>query len=507
MYRSSFAVFVLIAFYLLLCKPLMAQPAADRVAAIQKVSAKLDTIARRYAGGHQFPGFIYGLLVDGKLVHSFATGYANVEKQTPVTNQTCFRIASMSKSFTAMAILKLRDEGKLKLDDPVQMYVPEMLGQRLLSKDAESITIRHLLMHGAGFPEDNPWGDRQLEVSDQEMLDMIRKGISFSSVPGIAYEYSNMGYAMLGYIIKRVSGMPYQKYIDGVILANLGMKHTFFDYKKVDSSQLALGYRWVNKTWVNQPLLGDGAYGAMGGMITNLDDFVEYASFHQSVWPPKNTNEIGPVKRSTAREMHHPWNVPELNAGYRYASGRACPVVRSYGYGLGFSKDCNDRVSIGHSGGLPGFGSNWAFYPDYGIAIISFANETYAPASAFNTMLADTILAMTKLQPLAIKGAQFLEQRKNELVKLLPAWADAEASGIFAVNFFMDYFFGSLQTEATAIFKQAGAIKSIGKMTPENALRGSFILEGEIKNIEVFFTLTPENPPLIQEYNIKLINK
>ncbi len=501
--KNTYYAFCLVAGCLANSIHLIAQPIANRLQQIEKTYPVLDQLFRHYGENNHFPGFIYGIMVDGRLVHTASMGYTNVEKKTPVTAQSEFRIASMTKSFTAMAILKLRDEGKLKLDDPIQVYIPEMLGQRMLSKDAESITIRHLLTHGAGFPEDNPWGDRQLNISDFEMANMMRKGISFSNVPGVAYEYSNMGFAMLGSIIKRVSEMPYQKYIDDYILSPLLIRDTYWDYNKVDSSQLALGYRWVNGKWVKQPMLGDGAYGAMGGMITSMNDFAKYVSFHQSVWPPKNINEIGPVKRSSVREMQHPWNVPVLNAKYKYPTGRACAMVSSYGYGLRWSKDCDGRVSVGHSGGLPGFGSNWAIYPEYGIAIISFANLTYAPTSYFNTMLIDTMISLAKLRPLPKPVSPILEQRKNELVKLLPGWNNAEASEIFAVNFFMDNFLDSLRKEAMGLFTSAGKILKVGPMVPENNLRGSFILEGEKKNIEVYFTLTPENPALLQEYQIR----
>ncbi|MDB5275409.1 MAG: serine hydrolase [Ferruginibacter sp.] len=226
-----------------------AQTAGHRATAIESTFPVLDQIVKAYAEKNHLPGFTFGLVVDGRLVHTYSLGYTDIDKKTPVTTQSAFRIASMTKSFTAMAILKLRDEGKLQLDDLVEKYIPEMKGQHYLTSDAAPATIRNLLTHAAGFPEDNPWGDRQLAVSDNEMLAMIKKGISFSNVPGIAYEYSNMGFAMLGYIIKKVSGQTYEKYITSNILLPLGMTHTYWNYKEVPPSQLAHGYRWLNGNW------------------------------------------------------------------------------------------------------------------------------------------------------------------------------------------------------------------------------------------------------------------
>ena len=112
----------------------------------------------------------------------------------------------MTKSFTALAILQLRDAGKLRLDDSVQhLCAGSKRRPRCLTRDAPPITIRHLLTHAAGFPEDNPWGDRQLADSPDEFVKLLEAGISFSNVPGVAYEYSNLGFTLLGTIITRVS--------------------------------------------------------------------------------------------------------------------------------------------------------------------------------------------------------------------------------------------------------------------------------------------------------------
>jgi len=485
----------------------MTQTKADRIKNIEAALPAIDNLFKEYAGKNHFPGIVYGLVVEGKLIHTYSAGYTDADKKTMVNDQSCFRIASMTKSFTAMAILKLRDEAKLKLDDPAYLYIPELKNQHYVTSDATPVTIRHLLSHAAGFPEDNPWGDRQLAVTDDEMISMIKKGISFSNDPGLAYEYSNMGFAMLGYIIKKVSGQSYQKYIRDNIWIPLGMTHTYWDYNDVPANQLAFGYRWLNGAWVKQPLLKDGAYGAMGGMITSMEDFSKYVVFHLSVWPPGNNKETGPVSRSSVREMQHPWNVPSLNALNRYPSGRACPLVGAYSFGLRWTSDCDGLVKVGHTGGLPGFGSNWVVLPDYGIGIISFANLTYASAGNINTEAIDTLITLAGLQQRLLPVSSILNQRKSELVKLLPDWNNAEASGIFAVNFFLDYFPDSLRKEATAIFSKAGRIIRLHDFVATNNLRGSFIMEGEKSDVEVSLTLSPENPPLIQEYHIREIKK
>lgn len=473
--------------------------------AVKKAAPAIDNLYKYYADSLHSPGMVYAIVANGKILHSGNIGYSNVEKKYKANSSSAFRVASMTKSLVGMAILQLRDKGKLKLDDPVYLYIPELKDQKYLSTDAPEISIKNLLTHSAGFPEDNPWGDRQLGITDQQMLDMFKKGIQFSNVPGITYEYSNMGFAMLGYIIKKVSGKTYEEYINQYILKPLGMNNTYWEYNKIPEKDFALGYRYVNEKWVPQPVLHDGAYGAMGGLITTIEDFNKYISFHLTAWPPSNEKETGPLKRSSVREMDGPRQMGPLNANNKYPGGRFCPTIAAYGYGIRWVKDCEGRISIGHSGGLPGYGSNWMILPDYGIGVITFSNVTYAPATMINNHVLDTLINISALKPNKIPVSDILNQRKDQLIQLLPDWNNAMQSGIFADNFFLDYFPDSLKKEATEIFGRAGKITRVHEMIPLNNLRGSFIMEGEKGDVEIWFTLTPENPPLIQEYKIKFI--
>ena len=463
----------------------------------------VESLYKDFAEKNHIPGYSFGIVLDGKLVYASAGGYIDIPNKIKATPKSMFRIASMSKSFTAMAILKLRDEGKVKLDEPVKTYIPEMKGQQLTS-DAPQITVRHLLTHSAGFPEDNPWGDRQLAVTEDDFQDFIEKGVSFSNVPGVAYEYSNMGFAMLGMIIKQQSFSHYSDYIAKHIWKPLGMTDAAWEYSKVPANVLAKGYRWLNETYVEQPMLHDGIYGAMGGMIVSIESFAKYLALHEQAWPARNDPEDGIIKRSSIREMHQPWRLSGLNANYKYPSGRPSPLATAYAYGLRWSRDGEGRETVGHTGGLPGFGSNWQILPDYGIGVMFFANATYAPTSLANTMVLDTLVRLTGIQPRQLPASKILTQRRDQLVKLLPDFMGAQKSGIFAMNFFMDYFVDKMQAEAHSIFEKAGKVVSIGEVVPENQLRGYFDIKTTNGSVRVTFTLSPEKDPLIQEYHIKL---
>jgi CubicO group peptidase (beta-lactamase class C family) len=480
---------------------------SNRVQKIEAAFPIIENMYTEYAKKNHYPGLAFGIVVDGKLLFSGSTGYSDIENKIPVDSKSMFRIASMTKSFTAMAILKLRDEGKLELDDPVALYIPEMKEIKYLTSDSPLITIRHLLTHSAGFPEDNPWGDRQLADTDEQLILLIKNGISFSNTPGVAFEYSNLGFALLGKIITKVSGISYQKYITWNILEPLAMNNTEWEYKNVPDKKLAHGYRLVNERYKNEPLLNDGSFGAMGGLITSIKDFSKYISFHLSAWPPRSDDESSILKRSSIREIHKPSSFSDMELDFKYPSGRECPEIYSYGYGLFWIKDCSGIIFISHSGGLPGFGSNWKILPEYDLGIVSFANLTYANLSAINYQVIDTLIRIAELKPRELPPSNILLKRSDELFKLLPDWKDAESSGLFAENFFNDFILDSLIQTCNQLYDSAGTINGVKEIVPKNQLRSTFVIEGAKKNIEVFITLTPENPPLIQYVKFKEVSK
>src|SRR3954471_15650815 len=219
--------------------------------------ADVDRILAAYMAQRHVPGAAWGVIVDGQVAHLSAQGLRDVESAAPVDGDSVFRIASMTKSFTAMSILKLRDEGKLSLDDPAERYVPELKSLKYPTSDSPKITVRHLLSHAEGFPEDNPWGDRQLADSEAQLTEKMKDGIPFSNAPGLAYEYSNFGFAILGRMVSNVSGTRYPDYVAANILKPLGMMSTTLEPKEVAPNHLALGYRWEDEQWKPEPLLSN----------------------------------------------------------------------------------------------------------------------------------------------------------------------------------------------------------------------------------------------------------
>jgi serine-type D-Ala-D-Ala carboxypeptidase/endopeptidase len=159
---------------------------------IASMRAEVHAIIDDYRTSRHVPGTVYGVVKDGRLVLVEGLGVRDPQTRTPVDADTRFRIASMSKAFTALAILKLRDEGKVDLEAPAFRYVPELRRWKLPA-DARPITVRDLLHHTAGFVEDNPWGDRQQVLSEAEFSALMAEGMDFANAPGVRSEYSNYG--------------------------------------------------------------------------------------------------------------------------------------------------------------------------------------------------------------------------------------------------------------------------------------------------------------------------
>ena len=143
--------------------------------------------------------------------------------------------------------------------------------------------------------------------------------------------------------------------------------------------------------------------------------------------------------------------------------------------------------------------------PEYGLAVMSFDNVTYGGTSTLNIAMLDGIIATAGLEPRWLPPSLILETRKSQLVELLPDWKDAEESGVFADNFFMDNRLGDLVENTRQLYEEAGEIQGIGPMRAANQLRGSFVVEGDLRDIEVFFTLSPEPIPLIQQVRMRAV--
>ena len=475
------------------------QANVDRRAKLAQSFGEIDRLFAEFAKGAHAPGAAWGIIIDGELAHAGAMGVRDVSTNAPVDVDTVFRIASMTKSFTAMAILKLRDEGKLSLDDPAERYVADLKSLPYPTSDSPRITIRHLLTHSAGFPEDNPWGDQQLADTEDDLSRMLRGGIPFSTAPGTAYEYSNYGFAILGRIVSRASGVPYDDYVTRAILKPLGMTSTTLHPSRVPADRRAIGYRWEDDRWKEEPSLPHGSFGAMGGMLTSIRDLSRYVAAFLDAFPPRDGPETGPIRRASLREMQQPWRPSGLRAVRGNANNSLTLSSSGYGYGLGITQTCQFRSLVAHSGGLPGFGSLMRWLPDYGVGIIAFGNVTYTGWGRVVNDAFDRLAATGGLVAREVQPSRDLIAAQRSVSELISNWRDDLADQIAAGNLYLDRSKDRRRKEIDDLRATVGACQPPDRFDyVENALRGQWTLACERGKLQVSITLAPTMPPKVQ---------
>ncbi len=301
---------------------------------------------------HQ-PGLALGIVYDGELLWGKGFGYADIEAKTPVALDTRFRIASISKTFTAVAILKMRDAGALSLDDPVAKYLDWF---DLRYEGAPEITIRNLLTHTSGLPRDshNPmWTECEAPEWDEFVNEL--KSRPPTRPPYDKFAYSNVGYSLLGGIIEAVSGMAWADYLQLNILDPLDMRETRPAPQR-DDPLLATGYSQLDDNYQRKamPFFLMNGFEASANFASSINDLVKYAAFHLT------DEENAVLSPHSLRDMHRiHWLEPTWRSGY----------------GLGSMQYKLEDWSIsGHGGGYPGYLTGFTLCREHKTALIVLTN-------------------------------------------------------------------------------------------------------------------------------------
>jgi len=477
----------------------------QRVSKLKAAFPEVEKVFERFHSSRGLPGSVWGIVIDGELAYVKSFGVRDRAAHDAVTAKTAFRIASMTKSFTAAALLKLRDEGKLSLEDPVEKWIPEFKNYRYPTTDSVPLRLRQLVSHGAGFPEDNPWGDRQLAESDAVLGQWVKAGIPFSTTPDTAYEYSNYGFALAGRVIQKASGMSYRDYVEKRILLPLGMRASTMEPSAVDAKVRATGYgrRGTDEYFVI-PSLAHGSFGAMGGMVTTAEDLSKWVAYLLSAFPPRDGAEAGPVRRASLREMQRVQRTSDLlvereRPGLRANSG-------GYGFGLRISQDCKFEHIVGHGGGLPGFGSYMLWLPEHGVGMFAMTNLTYQGPSQALSDAFDVLRGTGGLRARVLPPAPVLTRMRDAvLASVWNRWDEKAVAAMAANNLFPDQPAEDRKREIEQVRRASGRCEAPGAVEAENWLRGRFRMRCERGEVDVAFTLAPTNPPRVQYLSFRHI--
>ncbi|MBI3745029.1 MAG: beta-lactamase family protein [Chloroflexi bacterium] len=473
--------------------------------ALEDALRAADAIADRVLSTRHIPGVAYGIVAGGRLVHDRGVGTLRVGEDARPDADSVFRIASMTKSFTAATVLSLRDEGRLALDDPIAAHVPELGGLRGPTADAPAVTIRHLLTMAAGLATDDPWGDRQQGLDLGAFAELLHGPLTFAWTPGTRFEYSNLGYGILGRAITNVAGAEYRDVVRERILGPLGMDSTGFLREEVPVERLALGYLWRDDAYVEEPMDPYGALASMGGIFTSVRDLARWVAFLTDAWPPRDDSEPAlPLSRASRREMQTAqgaW-LPTVDAGLD-----GDPTLTSGGYGFGLFVEDGSRWGriVRHSGGYPGFGSTMAWQPASGLGVIVLANHRYAPSTLLAREMLASLLASEAVPPRRLRPAPATTAARAAAERLLQGWDEDLATSLFAMNVELDEPLARRREAVERLAAMHGALRPDPELPDESwtPLDLDWWLTGELGGrVRISIGLSPESPPRVQTFGV-----
>ena len=453
----------------------------------------------QFAVVHHAPGIVWGLVANGELSRWGATGQPYEGANYAPNHYTLYRIASMTKSFTAAAVLLARDRGLLALDDPVVRHVAQ-LRSAALTTDAAELTVRHLLTMASGLATDDAWADRHLHATAAEMDALFGAGATSATSPGTALVYSNYGYAILGRVLESVTGMRAQDFITTELLLPLKMRYTVWQSNELPVDLVvAPPYRWLDDGVVAEPEpLGDGGFATMGGLWTTMGDLAKWVAFLCDGFPARDGVDDGPLCRASRRELQQVWRDEPLTVKQSEA-GRTRVSSSGYGMGVVVTHDLDFGFMVSHGGGLPGYGSHMRWLPDRGVGVMCMANITYARMGDLSLELLELLHANAALPAPRQVDTPNLTAAVGSLVGLLNHWDNDVAGALFADNVFLDDSADRRRAVAAALAAEHGPLV-ITELTVRNTCEGTAVLNAGVATLEV--QLSPHVQPLVQFYEL-----
>ncbi len=327
--------------------------------------AKVVDVAFAEFDTSSVPGCAIGVQKDGTTLLAKGYGLSDLATGVPITADTHFNVASVSKQFTVLAILQLQAEGKLSLDDLVSSYIPE------ISATESPITIRHLIHHTSGLmdytnylllagfgAEDGLGGFAGL--TRNLAMDILTAGFPAAAPVGSEWSYNNGGYLALAEIVKRVSGEDFETYARKHVLEAVGMQNSYFrSPDEPDMGPVAKGYKLVG----GKPVRGEESvsYSGDGGLITTLNDFLLYLGEMdkgETLWDA-----------DTRRFMTTPGRL--VGPSPYPATGT---LDTDYGGGL-FIRSNHEKTVLLHGGYIEGYNARWRYYPEDRVAMAALCNS------------------------------------------------------------------------------------------------------------------------------------
>lgn len=455
------------------------------------LSTSLDELFVRRSLELRAPAGFYGVGRYGRLLYRATSGAIGGDGRTP-DEQTSFRIASCTKSFTAALILILRDTGKIELDRAAEHYYAELNKWVLPGAASAKPTIRMLLSMSAGLATDNEWADRQESMSTTAFDELIGAGVRFSAEPGTRFEYSNLGYAILGRIAELITGVPYLELVKEHLLEPLGLRDTAFSAPPA-GTPLARGFARRAGEWIPLQQPGPGAFSAIGGIYSTGADLAAWSGWMASAFETEIEDAGQPLSAASRREMQQIQRVIP-------AAGKLC----GYGYGLGIEVLPDGSSIVSHSGGYPGYSSHMRWHVESGWLAVGFENATYAgvylPVAEALGIALESEQRHSEPWPETDAARSLVEESLAQGTWLMPA-------GLFAENVEMDLPFEDRRRQLEAMLLATGALDFEAASITEfrSAADISWRIPGAMGALACTLRLTPLSTPLIQCLEFELL--
>ena len=332
--------------------------------------ARVDSIVQAEMTKAKVPAMSVAVEQRGEVVLAKGYGLANVESSVPASAETVYKIGSITKQFTSAIIMQLVEAGKIALDDPITKFLPSYPTQ------GNTVTIHHLLTHISGIKSYTSLGPKfwneasRLDLSDSAMIASFQNQ-PFDFAPGAKYQYNNSAYYLLGVIIEKVTGVPYRKYLNEQLLPPLGLGNTSFCEESAIIPHRARGYEVRDGKVVNADPISMNTPGGAGAMCSTVLDLLKWrhALFGGRV-----------VSNASLEKMTTP---AKLNDG----------SLTGYGYGLGVGRFEGHR-RVAHGGGINGFITQAAYYPDDDLTVVVLGNTGSSPSDRVASLIARLMLGI-----------------------------------------------------------------------------------------------------------------
>ncbi len=414
------------------------------------IAAAADTLAAQALSRTGAAGLSVAVARNGKVILSKGYGLAEVEHDAKADGDSMFRMGSITKQFTAAAIMRLVEQGRISLDDPITKHLAGYNTQ------GREITVRHLLTHTSGIKSytelkrvmvDEP----EREFTHQEMLDMVQnEPLAFE--PGTKFAYCNTGYYLLGMIIENVSGKDYCEYLQDEFFGPLGLTHTRCDSNTEIIKGRAQGYTVAGKKLVNDRGLATGTPFAAGVLLASAHDLVVWA----------DALAAGKVVSHASYKL--------MSTPFELADGGP----NDYGFGLVIDS-LDGHARIQHGGGIFGFNCMLARFPDDGVTVAVISNSQ--PISSTGVAQALSREALGLSEPAAPVAVALSETEA------------ARCEGVYAIP--------DAGWDVT-ITRRDGKLFSRGSGDPESAMtylgKGEFTASLYDKNVRLVFDLAGDKP-------------